>query len=210
VISLFNSSASPVVVTVAFRNEDGGDLSLPITNSQGSTQTAPGPSFSATINPSATLTLSSGAQMPSTAVGWADVLSTGPIGGFAIFRLTDPNGLVSEGTVALQTAFPSKLVGPYDNTAGFATGMAIANLANVPVTVSATISDQNGSPLGVQSIAVPASGHTSFYFPERLVATAGKQGIVTFQSSNAAGITAVGLRFSPFGTFTSVPILPSP
>jgi hypothetical protein len=206
VISLINTSASPIAVTVVFHADDGSALSLPLTTTQqGVTQTATAASLNGVINPNTTLTISTGDQIPSTFVGWADVLSSGSVSGFAIFRQTTANGTASEGTVPLQGQFPSKIVLPYDNTAGFVTGVAISNLSTVSVTVTATIWDQNGFQLSVQSIALPGNGHTSFAFPDRLGVTAGKQGIVAFQSSGSGGLTGLGLRFSPFGTFTSVP-----
>lgn len=211
VISLSNSSASPAAVTIAFHAPDGSALNLPLTAVlRGITQTTTAASFSGVINPNATLFISAGDQIPSTVVGWADVLSSGPVGGFEIFRFTDPNGTASEGTVPLQTQFPSRIVVPYDNAAGFSTGLAIANLSMTSVTVTATMWDPDGSQLGVQSITLPGSGHTSFFFHQRLAATAGKQGIVIFQSSGTGGLAALALRFAPFGTFTSVPTILGP
>jgi hypothetical protein len=43
--------------------------------------------------------------------------------------------------------------------------------------------------------------------PDQLKLTAGKRGIVQFQSAAIGGIAVMGLRFSPFGTFTSVPAM---
>lgn len=211
VISLNNTSASLVTVNLVYHADDGSALSLPVTvTQQGNPQSGTASSATGVINSNATLLISLEDQSPQALAGWVDVLSTGPIGGFAIFRFTDSSGRVSEGTVPLQTQFPSRIVAPYDNTAGFASGLAIANLSNTAITVSATISDQNGAPLGVGTIALQASGHSAFYFPEKLFPTTGKQGVVTFQSSGTAGLTALGLRFSPFGTFTSVPITLGP
>ncbi len=162
-------------------------------------------SLNAVLNPNSTWVLSIGDQIASTVTGWADVLASGPVSGFAIFRQTAANGTVSEGTAPLQTQFPSKILGPYDNTAGFVTGFALVNLSTAPATVTATVWDQSGLRLGTQSIALPGAGHMSFAFSGELAATAGKQGIVSFQSSG--GLAGVGLRFSPFATFTLVPAI---
>jgi hypothetical protein len=65
--------------------------------------------------------------------GWADVHSNGALTGFAVFRWA-PQGLTSgpgittpwEGTVPLQTTLSSStVIVPFDNTNGFATGLAL-------------------------------------------------------------------------------------
>jgi hypothetical protein len=106
--------------------------------------------------------------------------------------------------------FSTKIVAPYDNAAGFSTGVAVANPSSNSITVIATISDQDGSQLGAQNISLAPNSHTAFFFTEQFPVTAGREGIVTFQSSGSPGLAALGLRFSPFGTFTSVPVAPLP
>lgn len=86
-------------------------------------------------------------------------------------------------------------------------GVAIANLSTAFANITATIWDESGNQLGTQTIAVAGSGHASFVLPTQLSLTAGKRGIVLFQSAATGGIAGLGLRFSPFGTFTSVPTM---
>jgi hypothetical protein len=206
VITLVNTSSAALPVTVALHNDDGSALTLPVTTTQqGSSQTTTTSSVNATINPDATLLVSMGNPVASTVVGWADVSSTGPLGGFAIFRSTPPTGSPSEGTAPLQSQFPSTITLPYDNTAGFVMGVALANLSTSTTNITATMWDANGNQLGTQIITIAGSGHTSFVLPTELPLTAGKLGIVQFQASG--GIAGLGLRFSPFGTFTSVPTM---
>jgi hypothetical protein len=192
-------------VTVALHNDDGSVLTLPVTTTQqGNSQTTTTASVSATINPNATLLISTG-QLASTVVGWADVLSTGSLGGYAIFRQTPQTGSPSEGTVPLQSQFPSTVTVPYDNTASFVMGVALANLSASFASVTVTMWDDLGNQLGTQNLNIPGSGHTAFVLPNQFPLTSGKRGIVRFQA--AGGITGLGLRFSPFGTFTSVPTM---
>lgn len=205
VITLVNTSSAAVPVTVTFHNDDGSALNLPVTTTnQGGTQAATTSSVSATISPNATLLITTG-TLASTVVGWADVTSTGPVSGYAIFRTASSNSPVSEGTVPLSTQFPSTITLPYDNTAGFVMGVALANLSASTANVTATIWDDSGNQLGTQTITIAGNGHTSFVLPTYIALTAGKRGIVQFQSSG--GIAGLGLRFSPFGTFTSVPTI---
>jgi len=206
VITLVNTSPAAVPVTVAFHNEDGSAMSIPLTTtSQGLSQTG-NSSVTATINPSSTLLVTTG-PLGSTAVGWADVSSTGSLGGFAIFRQTPQNGAASEGTAPLQTTFPSVVTLPYDNTAGFVMGVALANLSTTSANITATIWDDGGNQLGTQNLTIAGSGHTSFVLPTLVPLTAGKRGVVQFQSAGIGGLAGLGLRFSPFGTFTSIPTM---
>jgi hypothetical protein len=95
----------------------------------------------------------------------------------------------------------------YDNSAGFVMGVAIANLSTASADITATVWDDSGVQLGTQVITIAGSGHTSFVLPSQIPVTAGKRGIVQFQSTAPGGIGGLGLRFSPFGTFTSVPTM---
>jgi len=210
VITLANTSSAAVSVTVALHDNQGSALTVPVTTTQqGVSQTTTAASVNATMNPNTTLLISMGDQLSSTVVGWADVLSTVSIGGYAIFRWTPQNGSPSEGTVPLQSQFPSTITLPYDNTTGFVMGVALANVSSSSASVTATMWDDSGNKLGSQAIEIVGSGHTSFDVPSQFPLTAGKRGIITFQSTAQGGIAGLGLRFSPFSTFTSVPtILP--
>lgn len=213
-ITLLNTAAAPVPVTVAFHGDDGSALSLPATiTQQGVTQTAASTALvNAVINPNATLLISlgdqiGGDQIATTYTGWADVQSSGSVGGYAIFRSTPATGSPSEGTAPLQAQLPSTLTLPYDNTGGFVMGVALANLSTASANITATIWDDSGNPLGTQTLTIGGSGHMAFVLPNQLTSTGGKRGIVRFQSAAAGGIAGLGLRFSPFGTFTSVPAM---
>jgi hypothetical protein len=205
VITLVNNSSAAVPVTIALHSDSGTALTLPVTTTQqGKSITSTTSSVSATINPKATLLLSMGGS-GSTVVGFADVLSSGPLGGFAIFRDTMPNGSTSEGTVPLQSQFPSSTSLAYDDTTGFVMGVALANLSTSPAMVTATIWDDSGNQLGTQYLTIPGNGHMSFVLPNQFAQTAERRGIIQFQSSG--GLAGLGLRFSPIGTFTSVPTM---
>lgn len=207
VITLVNTSSAVVPVTVALHNDDGSALSLPVTTTQqGASQTTTTASVTATISPNATLLITTG-TLASTVVGWADVSSTGSLGGYAIFRQTPQTGSPSEGTVPLQSQFPSTFTLPYDNTAGFVMGVALANLSTSSANITATMWDDSGNQLGTQTFTVAGSGHKAFVLPTQLTLTTGRGGVVRFQSNGTGGTAGLGLRFSPFGTFTSVPAM---
>src|ERR1017187_88294 len=206
VMTLVNTSAAAGPVTVALHSDDVSALTLPVTTTQqGISQKTTASSVSTTINPNATWLISTGDQVASTVVGWADVLSTESLGGYAIFRSTPQTGSPSEGTVPLQIQFPSTVTLAYDNTAGFVMGVALANLSTSLASVTVTMWDDIGNQLGTQFISIAGNGHTAFVLPNQFPLTVGKRGIVKFQATG--GLTGLGLRFSPFGTFTSVPTM---
>lgn len=124
VMTLINNSSAAVPVTVTLHDDNGNTLSLAVTvTNQGATQTTTTSPINATINPKAMLLVSTGDGIPSTSVGWADILSSGTLGGFAIFRQTPQNGAPSEGPVPLQSHSPTTITLPYDDTAGFVMGV---------------------------------------------------------------------------------------
>jgi hypothetical protein len=209
-IWLVNTSSAPVTAELVFHADDGSSLSLPLSVTlEGATQSTTAATLQEVINPNTVLIVDAGLPAEATVVGWADVLATGPLSGFAIFRWTPPNSPVSEGTVPLQTQFQSTLVLPYDNTADFLMGVALANLSATQAVITATIWDENGNQLGAPTITVAGSGHTSFVMPTELPLSTAHRGIVQFQNPSGGALDGIGLRFSPGGTtFTSVPTTP--
>lgn len=81
------------------------------------------------------------------------------------------------------------------------TDITIVNTAVSPVPVTV------GNRLGSAFLLMPPNGHQSFVLPSQVTSTSGRRGLVRFQSSSPEGVLVLGLRFSPYGTFTSVPTL---
>lgn len=207
-ITLVNTSPTAVGVSVLFRGDDGAPLSLPITLTQrGIVQTSTSSSAGVLVQPNGIALIGTGA-LPSTVVGWAEVLSSGPVGGFAVLRSTPTNDKASEATISLQASVLPAMTLAYDNVGRYALGVALTNVATANATVDALTWDENGVYLGTQQISIPANGHTSFVLAEKIAATAGKRGIVQFQ--NTVGVSCLALRFSPAGPFTSIPAISQP
>lgn len=201
-ISLVNTSSSPVTANVVFHTNDGSVLNLPVAGNGASKSAA------AVISSNALLVIDTVDQSSNTLqTGWAEVLASGALDGFAILRYAGSDGTASEGTIPLQTQFPSKLILPFDNTSGFSTGLAIANLAANGARVLATIWDRSGSQIGSESINLVADGHGGYMLPDLFTETTGQGGTIEFQNPDGGGLAAIGLRFSPQGTFTSVPTI---
>jgi sugar lactone lactonase YvrE len=206
-VYLTNITAVPVALNLIFHADDGTALNLPLTvTQQGSTQSMTTPLLSAVINPNTTLVIDSGSQVTSTVTGWIDVLTSGPLTGFAIFQ-TASNGTGSAGTSPLQTQLESRMDLPFDNTGFYESDVAIANLGTTAATITATILDTNGVQLGTQSLTIPANGHSSFRIPIQFAVTAGRTGLIQFQNP-VGNIAGVGLRANTqAGSFTSIPVI---
>lgn len=211
-VYFYNSSPSSVNVTLNFWADDGTPLSLPLAVTQtGGSRSLNAPSLNAGIAPNATVLVEIGSESNVSLSGWAEVLSSAPIQGYGVFHYTSTAGIQSEGTVPLETTFQPSFLMPYDNLNGFQTAVALANLATgTPATVAATIWDENGTQLAVQTIKLAASGHTSFISTDVLPATTANRGIIQFRSISGGNITGLGLRVDPLGGFTSIPKSPSP
>lgn len=205
-IILLNPTSSPAQVRVNLMAEDGTPLVLPITISQaGASLTVSAAVVDRTIAANGLLQIDTEAPISTTAVGWADVRSTSTVSGYAIFRQRSASGSDSEGTSPLETKFPTNVLVSYDHTSGFSTGVALVNLDNSG-TLTAIMRDDSGNELARDAIAIGAGGHTSFSMAERFPVLNGRRGTVEFVNNQNSGTVALGLRFSPTLSFTSLPV----
>jgi hypothetical protein len=203
-ITLINLSASSVPARIEFHDDNGQPLRLRLDYPQ-SGESSITSSEDPVIPPNGSVVIETGARTPATVVGWAHVESRLPLGGYAIFRFTSPGLPPSEGTVSLDASEQSSLVIPYDNTNGYVTGLAFVNQSSSLAGITLTLFDDNGVQLSTFPGGIAALGHASLFVKEIFPISANRRGIIRLQSSGV--IAAVGLRFSPSGTFTSVPIL---
>jgi hypothetical protein len=82
----------------------------------------------------------------------------------------------------------------WSDTAGSLMGVALANYSTIPTMVTVIILDDNGLLLGTQNLRIAGNGHTAFILPDQIPLTAGKRGIVEFQTASSAGLVGLGLR----------------
>ncbi|MFN0101562.1 MAG: hypothetical protein ACKV2U_05660 [Bryobacteraceae bacterium] len=138
--------------------------------------------------------------------GWAELtydFKIGKIGGFGVFRQSVAGRPDFEAVVPLSSLFDKVIVLPYDNTAGFSTGVACVNGGpSSPATITATFRDETGTTYATETIQLPQSGHTAFAMAARFPTTQGRRGTVLFRSSTDF-LSVMGLRFNPGGSFTS-------
>ena len=96
------------------------------------------------------------------------------------------------------------MVLPFDNTSGFVDGLALGSLSAGPANFTATFYDNNGNQLGSQqTISLAGNGHTSFLVSSQYSFAANLSGIMKVTGGTLMGL---GLRASPYGTLTSIPV----
>ena len=204
---LINLSTVSVTARIKFYDDNGRPLTLRLDYPQSGLSVFRS-SEDLTIAANGSVVIETGVAVPRTLVGWADVQARGAVTGYAIFRFNSPAGALSEGTVPLDTAESLSMALPYDNTRGFQTGLALVNQSSSDSIFVATLYNDAGSELASFTGGLSALGHGSFYVHEMFTLASSRRGIIRLQSAGA--FTAVGLRFSPSGSFTSVPIISAP
>jgi hypothetical protein len=210
-ITLINLSSADTSVQVNFWSDSGVPLTLPLTYFQvGKPAQLTGSSIQQTIAGNAIFTVRT-ASPPSSqlAAGWAEVLAGGSVAAFGIFNSQPFAAPNAEATVALETRQPASWIVPYDNTAGFVTGLAIANTSSSPASLNAIVRDESGQQVATSPINLPAMGHTAFSLLDQFPALAGRAGTIQLQNPSGGSVAGLGLRFNPSGTFTSLPVAAS-
>ena len=89
---------------------------------------------------------------------------------------------------------------PFDNSGGFATGVALVNIGAAG-TLPIIIRDGNGTLLLNQDLPIGAGAHSSFSLAEKFPIAAGRVG--TLEIGSGLGVM-LGLRFNPSGSFTAI------
>jgi hypothetical protein len=213
-IYLSNVSTSAALTTVSFRDDDGNSLTLPLTvNVAGSIRSTSASSASGTIPPNSIMTIETTSAGDASLTGWAEVLSSSQLSGYAVFHYTGGAGTPSDGTVPLETSYQTSFAMIYDNTNGQDTGLAVANLSSGSSPLIVTIYDQSGNPIDETGLTWPGQtglGHISFMLNGQLPKAAGNRGLVVFSTlldvtAGAQQITGLGLRVTATSSFTSIP-----
>jgi hypothetical protein len=202
-ITLLNPSAATTTARINFYANDGSPLALPLVF-PGSISGTTSSSATVTIGANASVLIESESPTPELLVGWADVEATAPLNGYSIFRFRAPDFSESEGTVPLEVGLSGGVIIPYDNTNGYRTGVALTNPTASTASLQLTITDQTGSRITSSQIDLRPFEHVAFFMTERFSQSSDLSGMLQLQNSSGA-VTGIGLRFSPTGTFTSVP-----
>lgn len=202
---LVNLENHPVTFQILFFTDDGNDMFIPMGN------------LGSVRQVSVTLDTAGSTEFETTGFsnnfsdtvqqGWALLSQTtnDTIGGMALFRQRVFGRPDQEATVPIVSQFDSHFVLLFDNTAGFVTGLAVANPTTDSVAIPVTIRDQSGNVIDNQFIRLGSYSHTAFNLPDFWPSTAGARGAIEFQTSGF-GVAALGLRAGA-AAFTSFNVL---
>ena len=207
-ITLLNTGAAAEAV-LNFYDDNGNPLALPLTLPGATGAPLVASTLDQPIGAGAQLTIQTvGTASQANVEGWAQLLTTGGnVGGSAVFAWTTPAGAQEVGA-PVEVRNPSAFVLPFDYTGGYQTGVAVANLSNQAVSIPVVLTDNTGASLGpAAAINLAAYGHISFMLAGTYPAVAGTMGALEMDTPAGAQISAMGIRASPGGAFTSVPVL---
>ena len=196
-ITLVNPSAAATLMRLNFFDSNGNPLVLPLTFPQNASAVGPlmASSIDRTLGPGAMLEIgSTGPLSQSTATGWAQLLSSGTANGFAKFRFT-VGSLDHQALIPLENRGGTEFVLAYDNTGGFADGIAIANTASQAVNIGIVIRNDAGTVLYSSTIGLLAMGATSFVLPTNYAFTANGRGTVELDASAPGLISILGIEY---------------
>ena len=198
-ISITNLDDTSIRIPVAFRRTNGQVWSVPIVGRAASaTHTVDIPAHG-----TAFLELPDGSG--DLQQGWAilDIPCCPNVGGFAVFRQSVPGRPDFEGVVPFADSFEERSVLMFDNTRGFATGIALVNPREFGGTLFTLVfRDEAGNRIHLDQITIPRQQQQVFVLADRFPQTANRRGSMEIQGVSSY-ISALGLRFSPGGAFTS-------
>jgi hypothetical protein len=205
-ITLINTDTGPVNVSLNFYDNDGYPLQLPLTFPQNPSGAQTTSTFTGTLNAGAELVIiSNGPASQPTKVGWAQLLANGNVSGSALFAWGGSS--LQEATAPFETSNPGAFVLSFDNTNGYATGVALVNTTTQSASVGVLIRDDAGAILLTTSIVLPGYGHTSFYLSTNYPVTSLRRGTVEYTAPSNGKINVLGIRFCPTGAFSSIPVI---
>jgi len=198
-----NTTSTAAPVTLRFFRENGTPLAVPLALPE-TTETLTTAELTRTIPGFGSLLIETiGQESQPVVLGSAQLSSTGSIGGFGLFRWIGPG---QEASVPLENRNAASYVLVFDNTNGLTTGLALAGVTNLASSVPAIIRDDTGAILQSPVIHLPARGHTSFMLPGAYPITAGKRGTIEFATPPGRRISVLGLRATPTGNLTTIPV----
>jgi hypothetical protein len=201
-LTLVNLEPGPVHARLGFHDNNGAALTLPLTLVRsGDVTTAAALDF--TLAGAETLTLLAG-DTDSSAVltGSATLTADGVVSGYGIFRNA---GTGQEAVVPIEDRSAGKYFLAFDSTNDLITGLAVANSSLAAAAIPVTLRDDAGAVLDTIPLNLAAQGHASFLLSDLSKTAAGKRGTLEFDVPAGGLISALGLRFTPAGVFTSIP-----
>jgi len=210
-------ATGPIFWEIRFFGNGGLPLTLPI-QGVGIAQR-----LFASLPPNWSVTIDTTGGSPVLQEGWAVVTTydrsadqpgaaviSARIAGLATFRQRVAGRPDFEAVVPFSPANETRLVMPFDNRAGFSTGIAWLNPdPSNAAPVQVTILRPDATLLGTEAFNIGPGAKLVFSMPARYPQAAGQQGRILVETTGRL-FSALGLRFNPGGAFTSFHALSSP
>jgi hypothetical protein len=216
--TLVNKDTNSAIARLSFSGDDidpsgTGALILPLAFPQQSPGALPlmAASVDRTIAPNASLKVET-PEAPARAglVGSAQLMATGSLDGFAIFRQIATN---QEAVVPLETRSARSYLLVFDNTGSMSLGVAVANISAQTASIPVIIRSDDGTVISAPGAAIllAANGHTSFVLADPVLGfpfTADRRGTIEFDTPAGGRISVLGLRFTPpQNALTTIPAI---
>jgi hypothetical protein len=137
-------------------------------------------------------------------VGWAEIISDGPIDGSAVLR-RQAGGTIHEASLPMNTGGAQRVLLPFDNRPGFSTFVALTNISDSDAPgINAVFHSATGAVIRTETMdGVPARGHIGFSLADEFPYLRDRQGLAEFSvPPGTASLSAIGLHFTPTGSFT--------
>jgi hypothetical protein len=205
IFTVVNLSDLPGQGELRFHAEDGTPLNLMLNSSAG--QSAPSVTIAV---PGHGIQVVEATIMPdTTTTGWAEFVvdtTTAPLSISSVFRRQLNQNMTFEASVPSGANAVKPLVIPFDNTAGFSTGLAVINpVALQSAAINVTIRDANGIVMLTDTLNMSPATHLSLVLATKYPATAGQMGSIELDPDlTGGGLNVIALRFNPTGAFTTV------
>lgn len=204
---LINTGRSAARASLAFFDDGGKPLSLPIEFPQLGGAASVVSSVNQTLAAGATLLVESAAPLtnPAPAVGSVQVSTDGNVGGFEILRY-NPSG--QEVVVPIESRNAKAYLLAFDNSNGTATAVAINSTSTQAAGIPVVVRDDTGTQIATDTIPLAANGHLAFTLAvDKYPATANIRGTIEFDTPAGAQIGVLGIRIPAAHTFATLPAL---
>lgn len=201
---LINLGTIPATYTLDFYGDSGSPQQFPFKNPKTQQDLGNQSVLTGNIPVGGEVYLKAQDKATTTTTGWAliDPSSTGDIGGMAVFTY-DLTG--QQAIVPIENSSTQKFVIAFDNTGGYATGIALVNPHANAVTVNVVVRDINGVTLQSGQIQMQPLEHTSFLLSNQYPSLALQAGTAYFSTDSAAdAVAGLGILADSAGAYTTV------
>jgi hypothetical protein len=137
--------------------------------------------------------------------GWCQLNASQGVNAYALFTQFVPGRPNQYGTAPAAPS-ASRILVPFDNTAGFVTSVAIANTTGTAELVSVSTQTDAGMIAQQTAVMLPANGQLAFTIPSQFGASLNNERGVAEFSTTTGNIAILALAFNSSGSFTASPV----